>query len=208
MTSIEEEALHEEPLQQEPPKGRRTLVMLAAFLPVVAIAALLIWGTIRGGGRQGGVFIRDVGGAQDVTNRIAPDFSLETFDGEIVNLADYRGKVVMLDFWASWCPPCKAEAPVLRAMHKTYSETGMVEFIGVDVWESSDDGEQFSRQAGWEYPNGIDENGTITVEFGVTGLPEKFFLDTDGRIVKKWVGPITAVELRKILDEVIAISGA
>ena len=97
---------------------------------------------------------------------------------------------------------------MLRAMHKTYSETGMVEFIGVDVWESSDDGEQFSRQAGWEYPNGIDENGTITVEFGVTGLPEKFFLDTDGRIVKKWVGPITAVELRKILDEVIAISGA
>ncbi len=206
MTSVEQAAQEETP-QQDPPEGRRTLVMLAAFLPVVAIAALLIWGTVRGGGRPGGVFIQDVGGTQDVPSRIAPDFTLQTFGGEIVNLADYRGKVVMLDFWASWCPPCKAEASVLRAMHDVYSVTGMVEFIGIDVWEGSDDGYRFARQAGWEYPNGIDENGTITVEFGVTGLPEKFFLDTEGRIVKKWVGPITATELQEILDEAIANSG-
>jgi cytochrome c biogenesis protein CcmG/thiol:disulfide interchange protein DsbE len=201
MTSVEESP------QQSPPEGKRTLVMIAAFLPVVAIAALLIWGTARGGGRPGGLFNLE-GGVQKVTQRMAPDFTLQTFDGQAVNLADYRGKVVMLDFWTSTCPPCKAEAPVLRAMHEAYSETGMVEFIGIDIWEGSDDGYRFAREAGWQYPNGLDENSTITVEFGVFGVPEKFFLDTEGRIVKKWVGPITASEMQEILAEVIAGSGA
>ena len=186
-------------------RRRRRLVILLG-VPVVAIALLLIWGTVRGGGQPGGGFVNNQGGEVDIGEGLARDFGLTTFDGEAITLSGLRGKVVMVDFWASWCPPCRTESATLARVYRSF-EDRPVEFVGVNVWETRDgDGRDFVLSEGITYPNGADKNGRITIDYGVFGLPEKFFIDRDGRIVRKYIGPIRADELTRILEEILAES--
>ena len=119
-------------------------LIVAATVFIGAIAALLIWATVRGGGQPGGLFINDTGGESDIKPRLAPDFELTTFDGVPLNLSDLRGRVVMLDFWASWCPPCRLESPVLVSVYDAYRDRP-VEFVGIDVWDKESDARDFVR---------------------------------------------------------------
>ena len=183
---------------------RKYYVMALAFVPLALIAVLLIWGTVRGGGTPGGIFVNNSGGAVELERGAAPEFTLTTFDGEVVTLSRLRGKVVFLDFWASWCPPCRAEAPTLRHVHEQFLDEDVV-FVGIDVWEDRPGaGQRFARESRWEYPTGLDPNGTITINYGVKGLPEKFFVDREGNLVRKWIGPIDTVRLTDILNELLA----
>ncbi|NQW16894.1 MAG: TlpA family protein disulfide reductase [Chloroflexi bacterium] len=192
-------------LDDEPESQRRKyFVMAIAFVPLVLVAALLIWGTVRGGGTPGGIFVNNAGGAVEIKNKVAPDFTFVTFQGEVVTLAELRGKVVFLDFWASWCPPCRAEAPTLRYVSEQFVGQDVV-FVGIDVWEDKvGAGQRFARESRWDYPTGLDPNGAITIDYGVKGLPEKFFIDREGNLVRKWIGPIDTVRLTEILDELLA----
>ncbi len=182
-------------------RTRRRLVVLS-LVPIIAIAALLIWGTARSGGRPGGIFINSNGGEVDVDAALAPDFSVTTFDGETITLSGLRGKVVMVDFWASWCPPCRVESPDLVSAYRSFQDRE-VEFVGIDVWDSESAGRRFVAEQGLPYPNALDTNGFITIDYGVTGIPEKFFIDREGRVVRKYVGPIRAEELSRILNEIL-----
>ena len=182
-------------------RTRRRLVILS-LVPIIAIAALLIWGTARSGGRPGGLFINSSGGEVDVDSSLAPDFSVTTFDGETITLSDLRGQVVMVDFWASWCPPCRVESPDLVSAYRSFQDRG-VEFIGIDVWDRESAGRSFVADEGLPYPNALDTNGFITIDYGVTGIPEKFFIDAEGRVVRKYVGPIRADELARILNDML-----
>ena len=119
----------------------------------------------------------------------APPFTLTLFDGRVLRLEDLRGKVVFLNFWASWCPPCRAEARTLEAAWQKYKDRGFV-FVGVNLQDREDAARQFLEEFGVTYQNGMDHGAGIAVDYGVWGLPETFFIDRDGRITHKHIGAL------------------
>ena len=183
---------------------RRWLLFLASIAPVGALVGLLAWGVINSGGNPDGPLINSTLGSEAVAVRAAPAFSLIPLEGEaVVDNATLRGKVVMVDFWSSWCPPCRLEAPSLAQVYREYADAP-VEFVGVAIWD--DQGEVLRHLDRYQvsYPNAVDDRGRMAVDFGVRGIPEKFFLDREGRIVKKYVGPMEPESLRSVLDELLS----
>lgn len=134
------------------------------------------------------------------SGRFATDFSLTLFSGEKFTLAEQRGKPVLVNFWASWCPPCKEEAPVLERAWKAFKDRGVV-FVGVDVWDTEPDAKAFMQKYGVTYPNGPDPSGEVAIEYGVTGLPETWFINRDGRLVRRWVGALSDRQITAFLEE-------
>ncbi len=182
---------------------RRGFLLLAAVVPMAALLWLMAWGLAQSGGNPGGLLVNTVFGEVTVKARPAPPLTLPLLDGSALDLSDIRGKLVMVDFWSSWCPPCVEEAPVLAATYGQYAGLG-VEFVGVAIWDEEGAIQGFVQRYGVSYPNGLDANGEIAIDYGVRGIPEKFFIDPEGRLVKKFVGPVTAERLRAILDELLA----
>ncbi|MGH7352360.1 MAG: TlpA family protein disulfide reductase [Candidatus Methylomirabilales bacterium] len=121
----------------------------------------------------------------------APPFSLSLFDGGRLDLDSLRGKVVVVNFWASWCyPACYEEAPVLEAAWRAHKDKGVV-IVGVNVQDTEQAAREFMRRFQFSFPNGVDPKGKVSIDYGVYGIPETFFLDTEGRIVYKHVGAVT-----------------
>ena len=180
--------------------GQRRSVLIGVGVPVLLVLALFVWGVAQNDGRAGRPGVNDNFG--EVTLSIDPmsDFELTTLAGDVVSIADYRGKIVMIDFWSSWCVPCRAEGPVLAETYRTWRDRG-VEFIGIAIWDSEGPVLDFIELNGIEYVNGIDASGLTAVDFGVTGIPEKFFVNAEGRIVRKVIGPNTRETLDSILTD-------
>ena len=132
----------------------------------------------------------------------APSFTLALFDGKVIRLEDFRGKVVFLNFWASWCVPCRAEAKTLEAAWRKYKDRGVV-FLGANIQDKEEDAWAFLKEFGITYLNGRDESGRIAVDYGVWGIPESFFIDPQGRITYKHVGEISAQIIDAKLDEAV-----
>jgi cytochrome c biogenesis protein CcmG/thiol:disulfide interchange protein DsbE len=122
-----------------------------------------------------------------LTGKPAPDFSLTLFDGRTIRLSDFRGKVVFLNFWASWCPPCRAEARMLEQAWQRYKDQGVV-FLGVEIQDKEEAARGFIQEFGITYINGRDPQNRIAIDYGVYGIPETFFIDKDGRITYKHIG--------------------
>lgn len=135
-----------------------------------------------------------------MTGKPAPDFSLTLFDGRSVRLSDFRGKVVFLNFWASWCPPCRAEAGLLEKAWRQYKDQGVI-FLGIDIQDTEEAARTFIREFGITYPNGRDPNNRIAIDYGVYGIPETFFIDKDGRITYKHIGALERETLAGKLGE-------
>lgn len=130
----------------------------------------------------------------------APAFTLATFDGGAFRLADQRGKVVVVNFWASWCVPCRQEAPRFAAADATYRGRGVV-FVGVDVQDNARDARAFLAEFGLRYPNGPDDGARIADAYGVSGVPTTFVIDRAGRIRRRWPGEIQADQLTGFIAE-------
>lgn len=156
----------------------------------------------KSGGNPGGFGINSDFGEVMISQAPARDFSLELLDGQILSLQELRGSVVMIDFWASWCPPCRQEAPEVVEVFKVY-EGQPVEFIGVAIWDDMDATREFVRQFGITYPVGPDGNGVIAIDYGVSGIPEKYLINRERILLKKLAGPTTAARLRRVLDEML-----
>ncbi len=124
-----------------------------------------------------------------LTGKPAPDFSLTLFDGRTIRLSDFRGKVVFLNFWASWCPPCRAEARLLEQSWQRYKDQGVV-FLGVDMQDTEEAARRFIQEFGITYLNGRDPKNRIAIDYGVYGIPETFFIDKEGRITYKHIGAL------------------
>jgi cytochrome c biogenesis protein CcmG/thiol:disulfide interchange protein DsbE len=134
----------------------------------------------------------------------AVPFALQTFDGQTVSLNALRGRVIVVNFWASWCyPACYEEAPVLERGWREYRERGVV-VLGVDIQDKAEAAEKFIRDFGLTFPNAPDPAGKVSVDFGVYGVPETFFVDRQGRIRAKHVGAVTDRALRDHLDRLLA----
>ena len=124
-----------------------------------------------------------------LTGKLAPDFSLTLFDGRTVRLSDFRGKVVFLNFWASWCPPCREEAPLLEQAWRRYRNEGVI-FLGVDIQDTEEAARRFIQDFGITYMNGQDPRNRIAIDYGVYGIPETYFIDKEGRITYKHIGAL------------------
>ena len=129
---------------------------------------------------------------------LAPDFTMRTLDGDSVTLSDLRGRPVVLNFWASWCPPCRDEAPALRAFYADHRAHGLV-VLGVNVTaqDTVEAAQNFVVEFGLEYPIPLDEAGDVTDAYRVPGLPTTFLVDGDGIIRNVIMGPLSPADLRQ-----------
>ena len=140
------------------------------------------------------------------TEGVAPDFTVTTFDGQTIRLSDLRGQVVVLNFWASWCGPCREEAPALQAVWEQYRERG-VTVIGLAWVDSSDQASlDFLREFNVTYPNAPDRGSAAGDAYHIRAVPETFIIDRDGQIQHFLFGASQVNEgnLSRILDEMLA----
>ncbi len=121
----------------------------------------------------------------------APDFVLQTLGGTEIRLSDYRGQVVMLNFWASWCPPCKAEMADINTYYETHRDEGFA-VIGINIKERADAVERFVESQHLSFPVVLDSDGSVADTYGVVGLPTSFFVSREGKIVGYWSGELTS----------------
>ncbi len=122
--------------------------------------------------------------------RLAPDFTLIDLEGNRISLSDFRGKVVFINFWATWCPPCRAEMPEIEAIYQEYQNKDVV-VIGIDILEAEDEVRQFVQEGGYSWTFVIDTTGGVTADYGVTAIPASFFLDKEGVIRAVNIGAMT-----------------
>ena len=182
---------------------KRGWIVLGGGVVISALIAILAWASISTGGNPGGLAVNSDLVEFEIDASAARDFDLDLIGGGTVQLSDLRGKVVMVDFWASWCPPCRVEAPALAKVYREF-QGQPVEFLGVDIWDNIGDAELFLQQEGQAYPNGFDASGVVAIDYGVRGIPEKYFIDRDGILVKKLSGPLTETTLRNTINELLS----
>ncbi len=127
----------------------------------------------------------------------APDFQLKDLNGQPVKLSDYRGKVVLLNFWGTWCEPCKQETPALQSAYSKLQDTGLV-VVGVNLLNSErafnrniDHVRQFAEQYGVSYPIVLDDSGTATQAYSIAPIPTSYFIDPQGQVRYIRVGELT-----------------
>jgi cytochrome c biogenesis protein CcmG, thiol:disulfide interchange protein DsbE len=166
---------------------RRLIITLLIIAPILA---LLAFG-----------FTRD---AKYITSPLlakpATSFTVTLYEGKKISLEDLRGKAVFLNFWASWCTPCRDEARELEAAWQKVKDRDMI-FLGVALQDSDKASQEFLKEFDVTYPNGRDESGKIAVDYGTWGIPESFFIDPQGRITYKHVGAIRAALVLSKLEE-------
>jgi cytochrome c biogenesis protein CcmG/thiol:disulfide interchange protein DsbE len=198
LPSTRSSAPSDAPSDAAPGPSRRARWILAGIAVVVVLAVgVVTWVAISGS---------DDGSSTEVVPKVlsakvgerAPDFSLPTLDGGHVQLSDYRGQPVVLNFWASWCTPCRKEFPLLRERVGSDPDIALVGVNTQDFVES--DGREFAKEQHADWPNGFDRNEAVRRGYGVTGLPETFFIDADGIIRSHVIQGLTA----KVLDEQLA----
>jgi cytochrome c biogenesis protein CcmG/thiol:disulfide interchange protein DsbE len=132
----------------------------------------------------------------------APDFNLQSIDGNTVSLSDYRGKVVVLNFWATWCTPCLAEMPALEHVYQTQRDRGLV-VIGVDVQEPAEKVRAFLPQVGVTFPIVLDSDTALAQRYRATGLPATFIVDRQGSVRDIRIGPYTEDMLLSRLEPLL-----
>lgn len=119
----------------------------------------------------------------------APDFTLPDLTGAEHSLSDYRGKVVFLNVWATWCPPCRDEMPSMNRLHEHYAADGLVVLAVAEDEGPQQIVEEFASSLGLRFPILLDPRGVVPPLFGVTGYPETFLIDRSGKIVRHVIGP-------------------
>jgi cytochrome c biogenesis protein CcmG/thiol:disulfide interchange protein DsbE len=139
-----------------------------------------------------------------LVGRPAAAFALTTFDGHPVSLDGLRGRVVVLNFWASWCyPACYEEAPVLEAGWRRYRDRGMI-VLGIALQDKDPASREFIQRFGLTFPNAPDPSGKVAIDYGVYGVPETFVIDRRGMIRRKHVGAVTEAVFRDVVEPLLA----
>lgn len=134
----------------------------------------------------------------------APEFELITFSGETYQLSDYRGSVVVVNFWASWCESCKPEAKDLESAYQYYRARGDVIFLGVDYVDIEPEALAYLEEFGITYPNGPDLRTEISQAYRVRGVPETFIIDQTGNIFHVQIGPYSSLEhIKSTIDPLL-----
>jgi cytochrome c biogenesis protein CcmG/thiol:disulfide interchange protein DsbE len=155
--------------------------VVLVWVLVLGLLALVGFGLVRA--QEGPIGI----------GKIVPDFTLTTFDGEQLNIADYRGKVVLVNFWASWCKPCEQEAAELEQAYQNFKDRDVV-FLGVDYVDTETEALDYLDRFDITYPNGPDLGTRISQAFRILGVPETYIVGKDGTIVGIKISPYLSIE--------------
>lgn len=192
---------------------RRTVVLAAAMLIGLLLVVVLLTGWAGSGHRD----VTIVDGNTDAVlyaaghRPLAPEFTGTTLTGSKLSFSSYRGKVVVLNFWGSWCVPCREEASTLSVVAAQYQPSG-VSFLGVDVRDTTASAEAFARSFHITYPSVSDPSSVITLDFTavvpIAGTPTTLVIDRTGHIAGAVFGTVTYPELTAILAKVTAKAGA
>jgi len=174
--------------------GRSRVLRWAIPLAVVPVLVLLAYGFRTDP--------RDI--PSPLVGKPASSFKLTAFDGKPVALESLRGQVVVVNFWASWCyPACYEEAPSLERAFKAYKDRG-VAMVGVNFQDTDEPARRFLTQFGHTFPNAPDPAGRVSVDYGVYGVPETYFIDKKGRVRFKQVGPVSDEMLKQQIERLLA----
>lgn len=157
-------------------------IIFVAFTALVSFLALIAWGINRS--QQGSIMTGDP----------VPPFTLTTFDGQTYQTAEMTGKVVVINFWASWCKPCEQEAAEMEQAWRLEKDSGKVIFLGVDYVDTEPEALAYLKKFEITYPNGPDLRTSISQLFHIRGVPETYVIGVDGRLAYIKIGPITSTE--------------
>lgn len=135
----------------------------------------------------------------------APPFALETFRGDTLSLTDLRGRVVVINFWASWCGPCRVEHPGLLNIERLYDSEEVV-LLGIPYLDRRADSERFMTAFGGDWMQLVDPSNRTAIDYGVYGPPETFFIDQNGTVVRKRIGAMRWDAARATIDSLLAES--
>ena len=180
---------------REAPRARRSA--FARYAAVLLAASLFL--TTSG---------CDTTGAVPKNGELAPEFVLQSAGGAVRKLSNYRGKVVLVNLWATWCPPCIEEMPVLVQLATDYSERGLV-VVGIAGDEDPQAVRDFLASSPVKFEVLFDPGGAIGTQYGITGYPETFFVDRQGRLGEKLIGPLPhegrapSIDLKKKIDALL-----
>ena len=180
-------------LPRAPWRDRRWLFAMIA-IGVLALLGLLFWGMQRGPSIK-------VGTAATI-NRPAPNFTVTTLDGKQLTMSELRGKTVVLNIWASWCIPCREESGELNRVFTQYQGRN-VAFVGIAFNDDPGPMREFTTRYGVPYPVALDTEGKISIDLGITGVPETYIITPEGQMTQKWIGPITAKQLTTLLAPLV-----
>jgi cytochrome c biogenesis protein CcmG, thiol:disulfide interchange protein DsbE len=185
-----------EPAERPGRAARREVRWVVTALVVIAATfAVLALGTIRIAGGGGELAAPQVG-------RVAPDFRLRDLEGTEVALSDYRGRLVVLNFWASWCIPCRDEAPLLGETQTRYAGSGLA-VLGVVFQDDPGPAQAFMARFALDYPGLLDPGGRTAIDYGVAGIPETFLIDGEGMIRRVFLGPLQVDPFRAAIEALL-----
>lgn len=197
---------------------RRPVRRVAAGIVAAVLACGLLAGCSSSGGSSGSGgeqgFVAGDGSIVVVPPEqrvVAPDLVGTTLDGDTFRLSDHRGQVVVLNVWASWCAPCRAEAPTLAALSTQYADSG-VQFVGLDTRDSDVSARAFDAKYGIDYPSVIDRDGQLQLLFSDSlppqAIPSTLVVDADGKVAARVLGRASESTLRGVIDPLLAESSS
>ncbi len=167
-------------------------VIALAFLILTAFLAMLAFGLRRS--MMGPITI----------GQSVPAFSITTYDGKTLHTSDYAGKVIVLNFWSSWCKPCEQEAADLERAWRKYQTGGDVVFLGLAYVDTEPNSLEYLRKFGITYPNGPDLATKVSQMFRIRGVPETYIIGKDGKLAYMKIGPFSSInEIYNAVDMVV-----
>ncbi|WP_169713689.1 TlpA family protein disulfide reductase [Paludifilum halophilum] len=155
-----------------------------------------------GSDREGDESNQPTGGeAKPAEGFEAPDFTLKTLDGKTVTLSDNDGKPSIINVWASWCPPCKKEMPLLQKAYKKYGDQVNFHMVNLTIQDNKEKMESYLEEKEFTFPVLLDETGEIVESYGVVGIPQTYAVDEKGKVIRHIQGEMSEKQLEELMKE-------